>query len=68
MLRLLAYKRIPVRCHAGKWQLAVDTNGDLYPCSAFAPREAYRMGSVFDGVDPKAASAKAGIGVPALQV
>ncbi len=54
LMRALRPGRLPYRCAAGKWNLSVDYRGDLYPCFSFAPMQAYRMGSVFEGLAPAA--------------
>ena len=37
-------------CGAGNEYFSVVPNGDLYPCHQFASDEAFRMGSVFEGI------------------
>jgi len=54
LLRTLCPGRLPYRCEAGKWYVAVDSDGSIYPCAPFAGARAYRMGSVFEGIDPEA--------------
>ena len=46
----LGRKRGP--CGAGKGMLGVDTNGDLYPCHRFVAQKEYKLGDVFNGIDP----------------
>jgi len=43
------YKRI-AGCGSGTEYLAVTPWGDLYPCHQFVGDEAYKMGSIYDGV------------------
>ena len=38
-------------CGAGNEYFSVTPNGDLYPCHQFAGDEAFRMGSVFTGIE-----------------
>ena len=52
LFRILHRQKLPYRCGAGKWYVAVDTEGDLYPCTPFAGVRSYRLGSVFTGIDP----------------
>ncbi len=44
-----AHKRL-AGCGTGTEYLAATPNGDLYPCHQFAGMEAFKMGTVFDGV------------------
>jgi len=37
-------------CGAGHEYFAVAPNGDLYPCHQFVGRDAYKLGTIFDGV------------------
>jgi len=39
------------RCQLGREDFSVDPNGDIYPCCCFVDQKAYRLGSVFDGID-----------------
>ncbi len=43
------YKRLS-GCGSGTEYLAVTPKGDLYPCHQFVGNEAFRMGSVFEGI------------------
>ncbi|MCW2279357.1 uncharacterized protein EDD73_13420 [Heliophilum fasciatum] len=43
-------------CGAGSEYMAVAPNGDLYPCHQFVGQEAYRLGSVTEGVQRPALS------------
>ena len=56
LLRVVGRHGIVYRCSAGKEIVAVDTNGDIYPCPGMVGVKELRMGSVFSGVEPKAAS------------
>lgn len=53
LLRVLRPQKVPYRCPAGKWYVAVDTDGALYPCAPFAGARQLPMGSVFSGIDGK---------------
>ena len=41
----------PTLCGAGYSYIAVDTQGDLYPCDMFASLKALKMGTIYDGFD-----------------
>ena len=41
------------RCELGRRQLSVSPEGGLYPCTQFAGRKEYRIGSVREGIDEK---------------
>lgn len=42
-------KERPVICPAGTGTIAIDSNGDIYPCFMFYRKKAFRFGSVKDG-------------------
>lgn len=46
------FKRIAA-CGAGYEYLAVSPDGDLYPCHQFVGEEAFILGNVFTGLDPR---------------
>ncbi len=41
-------------CGAGRYHLAVSSNGDLYPCSRFLGMENFRVGNLCTGIDKNA--------------
>lgn len=43
----------PVPCGAGTKLVAADNKGDLYACHRLVGQEAFRMGHVSEGIDPK---------------
>lgn len=43
----------PTLCGAGYSYIAVDVNGDLYPCDMFASMKALKMGSIYTGFESK---------------
>lgn len=43
----------PVPCGAGTKLVAADNKGDLYACHRLVGQEAFRMGHVDEGIDPK---------------
>lgn len=49
--RLYHIQSIVGTCSAGYSQLAVDTKGGLYPCTAFVGIKDFKIGSVFKGLD-----------------
>ncbi len=51
LIRALYPGKLPYSCPAGKWCIAVDSNGDIYPCAPFAAAQKYKLGSVFTGID-----------------
>jgi len=51
LVRVLARHKVRYRCGAGKNTVAVDTNGDLYPCSHLIGIPECRIGTVFSGID-----------------
>ncbi len=53
LVRALHPQKLPYRCSAGKWHLAVDVDGTLYPCAPFAGARKYALGSVDSGIDPE---------------
>lgn len=53
LMRVLQPSKVPYRCPAGKWEIDVDTNGDIYPCTPFIAPKAFRMGSIFTGIEPE---------------
>lgn len=44
------YKRLS-GCGAGRDYVAVTPEGDIYPCHQFVGNEAFKMGTVFDGIE-----------------
>ena len=52
-MRALHPGKTPYRCPAGKWEVDVDTEGNIYPCTPFIATKDFRMGSVFTGTDPE---------------
>jgi len=48
-IRLLVQAKLFYRCTAGKSDLTVDTQGDIYPCDSFVGLKEFRLGNLFDG-------------------
>lgn len=53
--RVMGYGNSRVACGAGRSFLAVDSNGDLYPCFRFVGLTQYRLGDLDGGLDEQAA-------------
>jgi uncharacterized protein len=43
----------PYRCEAGRTTFGVSVDGGLYPCDNFVKLEEFRLGDVFNGIDPE---------------
>ena len=54
LLAVLRRSRFSGRCEAGREDVCVDTNGDIYPCPSMVGLEELRLGSVFTGVSEAA--------------
>jgi radical SAM additional 4Fe4S-binding domain len=59
-IRILQDKRTIVKkhrfCECGGHSLAVSTNGDFFPCHRFVGMQAFKLGSVWDGINEKSAA------------
>ena len=51
LIRLLLGTRILYRCPAGKTDVSVDAEGDIYPCDSFIGIEEFRLGNVCTRMD-----------------
>jgi len=49
--RVLLHDKLVYRCPAAKWDISIDTNGDIYPCDSFDGVEDVKLGSIFTGID-----------------
>lgn len=53
IIRRLIIKESPVyRCQAGKNKISITADGEIYPCDSFVGQEEFKMGDIYNGVDP----------------
>jgi len=57
VVRAMGYTNAWIPCGAGRSFVGVDASGDLYPCFRFVGVDAYRLGSLEEGLDSQRAAA-----------
>jgi uncharacterized protein len=53
VVRIMGYNLSEVGCGAGRSLVAVDPNGDIFPCFRFIGLDDYRLGSLYTGIETK---------------
>ena len=53
ILKVIGFGNTPFSCSAGRKLVAVDSNGDLFPCFRFLGLKKYKIGALNNGFDPE---------------